>query len=59
MQALRAIYNQAVEKGFTVSKNSFRDVYTGIEKTSKRVVNKDVITQLSKLDLSGYEHLNH
>jgi site-specific recombinase XerD len=52
MRALRAIYNQAVEKGLTISKNPFKDVYTGIDKTSKRAVNEDVIIKLHKLDLS-------
>ncbi|MDR2918651.1 MAG: site-specific integrase [Tannerella sp.] len=57
MRALRAVYNQAVQKGLAVSKNPFKEVYTGIEKTSKRAVDESVIIQLSKLDLSEYEHL--
>ncbi|MDR1348823.1 MAG: site-specific integrase [Prevotellaceae bacterium] len=52
MRALRAIYNQAVEKGLTVSRNPFKDVYTGIDKTSKRAVTADVIVKLCRLDLS-------
>ncbi|MDR3047417.1 MAG: site-specific integrase [Bacteroidales bacterium] len=57
MRALRAIYNQAVQRGLTVSKNPFKDAYTGIEKTSKRAVNEDVITALIRLDLSEYSNL--
>jgi site-specific recombinase XerD len=52
MRALRGVYNQAVEKGLTVSKSPFKDVYTGIDKTSKRAVNEDVIAGLCRLDLS-------
>jgi site-specific recombinase XerD len=57
MRALRAIYNQAVEKGLTISKNPFRDVYTGIDKTIKRAVNEDVIVKLHGLELSEYPSL--
>jgi integrase len=57
MRALRAIYNQAVGKGLAVARNPFKDIYTGINKTTKRAVNEYVITRLSKLDLSGQEHL--
>jgi site-specific recombinase XerD len=52
MRALRGVYNQAVKKGLTVSKSPFRDVYTGIDKTSKRAVNEDVIAGLRRLDLA-------
>jgi site-specific recombinase XerD len=57
MRSLRAVYNQAVQKGLLVSKNPFKIVYTGIEKTSKRAVNEDVIAELNKLDLSEHIHL--
>jgi hypothetical protein len=53
MRVLRVIYNQAVEKGLAVSKNPFRDVYTGIDKTSKRAVNEEVIVELCRIDLSA------
>ena len=52
MRALRAAYNHAVQKGLAVSKNPFKEVYTGIDKTSKRAVNEDVVVRLSQLDLS-------
>jgi len=57
MRALRTIYNQAVEKGLAISKNPFKDVYTGIDKTIKRAVSEDVIVKLHGLDLSEYPAL--
>ena len=57
MRALRAIYNQAVQKGLTISKNPFKEVYTGIDKTVKRAVNEDVIVELHGLDLSEHPTL--
>jgi site-specific recombinase XerD len=57
MRALRAIYNQAVQKGLTMSKNPFKDVYTGIDKTSKRAVREDIIMKLKGLNLSGHTSL--
>jgi Site-specific recombinase XerD len=57
MRALRAIYNQAVEKGLSISKNPFKSVYTGIDKTSKRAVNEGMIVKLHKLDLSEHPEL--
>ena len=57
MRTLRAIYNQAVEKGLTISKNPFKDVYTGIDKTIKRAVSEDIIVKLIKIDLSEYRSL--
>lgn len=57
MRALRAIYNQAVEKGLTISKNPFKDVYTRIDKTSKRAIHEDEFMKLNKLDLSEHSTL--
>ena len=57
MRALRAIYNLAVQRGLAISKNPFKDVYTGIEKTTKRAVSEDIIVRLNKLNLSGHNHL--
>jgi len=57
MRALRSIYNQAVSKGLAIQKNPFREVYTGIDKTAKRAVNKDVVCRLKNLDLSIEESL--
>ena len=57
MRALRAAYSHAVQKGLAVSRNPFKDVYTGIDKTAKRAVNEEAIVALIKLDLSEYPYL--
>ena len=46
MRNLRAIYNQAVEQGFTPQCHPFVRVYTGIAKTVKRAVNIDEILKI-------------
>lgn len=53
MRNLRAIYNKAVEAGFTESLNPFRRVYTGIAKTVKRAVKIDIVKALKAMDLRG------
>lgn len=57
MRSLRSIYNQAMRKGVAVSNNPFRDVYTGVDKTSKKAVNESVILELCKLELSKQVNL--
>jgi site-specific recombinase XerD len=52
MRSLRSAYNQAVKQGLTEQKNPFSGVYTGIDKTVKRAVNKEVIVRLKNLDLT-------
>lgn len=52
MRGLRAIYNRAVEKGLTVQREPFRQVYTGIAKTVKRAVPLSVIRRIKELDLT-------
>lgn len=53
MRNLRALYNQAVDRGLTEQRNPFRHVYTGIAKTVKRAVKIDAIKALRGLDLSN------
>lgn len=52
MRILRAVYNKAVRKRLVEQSNPFQNVYTGVDKTSKRAVNKDVLSRLIGLDLS-------
>lgn len=52
MRNLRAVYNRAVENGFTLQRYPFRHVYTGTDKTIKRAVPLKVIRQIKELDLS-------
>ncbi|WP_298649394.1 site-specific integrase [uncultured Proteiniphilum sp.] len=52
MRILRAVYNSAVSDGLAPAGNPFRKVYTGIDTTRKRAVDKHVIKQLKKLDLT-------
>lgn len=52
MRILRAVYNRAVEKGFTENRYPFRHVYTGIDKTIKRAISLKDIRRIKKLDLS-------
>lgn len=51
MRILRAVFNKGVRKGFAKQNYPFNEVYTGIDKTRKRCVEKDVISKLIALDL--------
>lgn len=53
MRNLRSVYNKAVKRGFAKQTDPFRNVYTGIDKTSKRAVDEQVVADLKALDLSG------
>lgn len=52
MRNLRAIYNQAVEQGYTEPTDPFKHVYTGIAKTVKRAIPLSVVKAMKSLDLS-------
>lgn len=49
---LRAVYNRAVEQEIIESRNPFRHVYTGVDKTVKRALPLAVIKKIKALDLS-------
>lgn len=49
---LRAVYNRAVEQEIIESRNPFRHVYTGVDKTVKRALPLAVIKKIKVLDLS-------
>ncbi len=53
MRNLRAIYNRAVEKGLIFDKKPFKNVYTGIDKTTKRAVSLKIIKKIKELDFSA------
>ena len=55
---LRAVYNRAVEHGIVESRNPFRHVYTGIDKTIKRALPLDDIKRIKALDLSQHPQLD-
>jgi len=52
MRKLRAVYNQAVERGLTEQSYPFKHVFTGKDKTAKRAVPLATIKKVKALDLS-------
>ena len=52
MRIFRAVYNRAVEKGVTAQNYPLRHVYTGVDKTVKRVIPIKAIKALKELDLA-------
>lgn len=52
MRILRAVYNRAVEQELTRDRKPFRTVFTGTEKTLKRVISINDIKHIKNLDLS-------
>ena len=52
MRKLRAVYNQAVERGLTEQCCPFRHVYTGKDKTAKRAVHLCIIRKVKSLKLT-------
>lgn len=56
---LRAVYNRAVEKGFTKQVFPFKNVYTGVEKTIRRGLPVKNIRSIRNMDLSHYPSLDY
>lgn len=52
IRVLRAVYNRAVEQEIIESRNPFRHVYTGVDKTVKRALPLAIIKKIKILDLS-------
>lgn len=50
MRILRATYNKAVENGPAPQHNPFKDVYTGIAKTSKRAIPTQSVSSIKHLN---------
>lgn len=59
MRILRAVYNRAVDRGLIVSRNPFKHVYTGVEKTMKRALPLEAVKKIKNLDLSGAPGLEY
>lgn len=53
MRVLRTIYNRAAGEGLSYDGNPFKNVYTGIDKTSRRAITLREIIRIKRLDLSG------
>ena len=51
MRVLRSVYNKAVRRRLTEQTTPFRNVYTGIDRTRKRAIDKQIIARLKGLDL--------
>lgn len=52
MRNLRAIFNKAVKQHLIEQNHPFQNVYTGVARTKKRAIDKQLVSQLHKLDLS-------
>ena len=57
MRNLRAVYNRAVEKGFTSQRFPFKHVYTGVDKTVKRAIPLKTLKLIKDVDLSMHPSL--
>jgi len=51
MRIWRAVYNKAVRHHLAEPTNPFQNVYTGVDRTTKRAINEDMISRLYKLDI--------
>ena len=56
---LRAVYNRAVERGFTTQRYPFKYVYTGIGKTVRRGLPLKVIRSIKYMELSAFPLLDY
>lgn len=56
---LRAVYNRAVDEDIIDSRNPFRRVYTGIDKTVKRAIPIILVKKIKALDLTSAPKLDY
>lgn len=56
---LRAVYNRALENDMISTRNPFRHVYTGVDKTVKRALPLDIVKKIRQLDLSCSKSLDY
>ena len=49
LRVLRATYNKAMAKGLVPQQNPFKNVYTGIAKTSKRAISTETVSQIKSM----------
>ena len=59
MRVLRCIYNRAVDDNLAPQSDIFRQVYTGVDKTSKRAITLNEIRLIKQLDLSDRPALDY
>lgn len=60
MRILRAVYNRAAaERKLSIRLNPFKQVYTGIPKTTKRAIPLKMIKQIKELDLAFHPSLEY
>ena len=52
MRILRSVYNKAVRQRLVLQTNPFANVYTGVDVTRKRAVQPQILSIISRLDLS-------
>ncbi len=58
LRNLRSIYNKAVKEGFAMNSSLFCNVYTGVDKTTKRAISLQEIKRLKHIDLSDNKSLD-
>ena len=58
MRILHCVYHKAVSEGLAPLADPFKNVYTGVDKTSKRAATLTDIKHIKQLDLSGHKSLD-
>ena len=59
MRNLRAIYNQAIDKGLCLPQTPFKHVYTGIAKTVKRALPLNTLRKIRDIDLTYSPNMDY